>query len=92
MTTEIYHSVSLRINIKGGGLHCYMTFDQQCSISVVKQCKLMDGEAPWFRGNTGLHSMRFNVMFVYTHCKFTDKRFYRYCDKAIITLFSYMYW
>ena len=63
MTTEIYHSVSLRINIKGGGLHWwYMTFDQQCSIGVVKQCKLMDGEAPWFRGNTGLHSMRFNVM------------------------------
>ena len=28
-----------RINIKGGGVHqWYMTFGQQCSISVIKQC------------------------------------------------------
>ena len=32
------YSVSPRINIKGGGMHhWYMTFGQQCSISVIKQ-------------------------------------------------------
>ena len=32
-------SVSPGLNIKGGGVHqWYMTFGQQCSISVVKQC------------------------------------------------------
>ena len=46
---------SPRINIKCGGVHqWYMTFGQQCSIGVIKQCfsaltiKLKGGGAPWY--------------------------------------------